>query len=60
MRVVKPHLTQPATSAPDPRKRPRESTVSPEDPKTKKPKEKSSKGSNKEEEWVEVPVRKNP
>ena len=42
-----------ARSTPDTRKRPRESTASPEVPAAKKP-----RASNKEKEWVEVPNRK--
>ena len=47
-------------STPDTRKRLREPTVSPEASAAKKPEEKRSKASNKEEKWVEVPARKNP
>ena len=49
-------LPQPATSSLDPRKRPKDPTASPEDPKTKKLEEEMPKASNKEEEWVEVLV----
>ena len=47
-----------ARSTPDIRKRPRESTESPEASARKKPEEKRPKASNKEEEWVKVPNRK--
>ena len=50
---------QPAPrSTSDMRKRLRETTASPEETKTKKPAEKRLKASNKEEQWVEVPNRK--
>ena len=53
-------LPQPAVrSTPDTRKRYREPIVSPEVSVVKKPAEKRPKGSNKEEEWVEIPSRKN-
>ena len=49
-------LPQPAArSTPDTRKRPRESTASPEVSAAKKPVEKRPKASNKEKEWMEVP-----
>ena len=52
-------LSQPAArSTPDTRKRAREPTASPEMPEVKKPAEKRPKASNKEEEWVEVPKKK--
>ena len=52
-------LPQPAAkSTPDTRKKPRESTASPEVSAAKKPTEKRPKASNKEKEWVEVPERK--
>ena len=52
-------LPQPAArSTPDTRKRVREPTASPEVPEAKKPAEKRPKASNKEEEWVEVPKKK--
>ena len=41
------------------RKRPRKPTVSPNDIGVKKPKVKRSKDSTKEEEWVEIPARRN-
>ena len=53
-------LLQPAPrSTPDTRKWLREPTVSPEATAAKKSVEKKAKASNKEEEWVEVPARKN-
>ena len=53
-------LPQPAArSTPDTRKRHREPTMSPEVSVVKKPAKKRPKASNKEEEWVEVPSRKN-
>ena len=52
-------LTQPASrSTPDTRKRLREPTVSPEESTLKKLAWKRPKASNKEEEWVEVPKKK--
>ena len=52
-------LPQPALrSTPDTRKRLREPTASPEETNIKKPVEKRPKASNKEEEWVEVPNKK--
>ena len=52
-------LPQPAArSTPDTRKWPRESTASPGVSTAKKSAEKRPKASNKEEEWVEVPNRK--
>ena len=40
-------------------KRPREPTISPQDTAAKKPVVKRPKTSKKDEEWVEVPARKN-
>ena len=53
------NLPKPATRPTlDTRKRPRESTASPEVSAAKKPAERRPKASNKEKEWVEVPNRK--
>ena len=46
-------------STPDLRKWQREPTVSLDETAAKKPEEKRLKASSKEEEWVEVPTRKN-
>ena len=46
------------SSTPDPHKRPREPTESPEDSGNKKPEEKRPKASKHSKEWVEVPVKK--
>ena len=52
-------LPQPAArSTPDTLKRPRELTASPEVSAAKKPAEKRTKASNKEEEWVKIPKKK--
>ena len=52
-------LPQPAArSTPDTRERVREPTASPEVSAAKKPAEKRPKASNKEEDWVEVPKKK--
>ena len=52
-------LPQPAArSTPDTRKRVRQPTASPEVSAVKKPAERRPKASNKEEDWVEVPKKK--
>ena len=53
---TRPHPA--ARSTPDTRKRIREPTVSPEESAAKKPVEKRPKASDKEQEWVQVPLKK--